>query len=120
MYGLKKPIDWKEILKLTNNKPQLAEELLNILISELPALQNALNRAYKKNDWADLKEQVHKLHGSCCYTGVHQLKQLSQQLEETLRLNAFIHVEEILSLLNLEIERVLQCFNNRSYRYDCK
>ncbi|WP_216640023.1 hypothetical protein [Candidatus Coxiella mudrowiae] len=35
-----------------------------------------------------MKKQVHKLHGSCCYTGgVPDLKNLSQQLAQSLKLD---------------------------------
>lgn len=47
--------------------------------------------ANNKSDWKEMKKQVHKLHGSCCYTGrvggVPDLKNLSQQLEESLKLD---------------------------------
>ncbi|WP_306686684.1 Hpt domain-containing protein [Candidatus Coxiella mudrowiae] len=43
--------------------------------------------AINKSDWKEMKKQVHKLHGSYCYTGVPDLKNLSQQLEESLKLD---------------------------------
>ncbi len=44
--------------------------------------------ANNKSDWKEMKKQVHKLHGSCCYTGgVPDLKNLSQQLAQSLKLD---------------------------------
>lgn len=101
------PIDWPALLKLTNNRLALAKELLDMFAAELPLFRAAINTAHDKNDWKEMKNQVHKLHGSCCYTGVPNLKDLAHQLEEALQLNRPEMVETVLNQLNSEIGRVL-------------
>lgn len=110
-----KPIDWLALLKLTNNRPELAKELLNMFAVELPVLRSAINTAHDNNDWREMKSQVHKLHGSCCYTGVPDLKNLSQQLEESLKLKNHDATKTFLAQLNSEIDRVLQTIKQETY-----
>ncbi|ACJ18939.1 Hpt domain-containing protein [Coxiella burnetii] len=113
-----KSIDWQMLLKLTNNKPELAEELLALFASELPALRDGINAAFDKADWKEMKNQVHKLHGSCCYTGTPHLKHLSQELEEALELRNHGAVPLFLERLNSEIQRVLNAIQQENYAHD--
>ena len=48
-------IDWPALLKLTNNRLELAKELLNMFAAELPLLRSAINTAHDKNDWKEMK-----------------------------------------------------------------
>ena len=109
------PIDWPGLLKLTNNRPALAQELLNMFAAELPSLSTAINDAFKNSDFVEMKDQVHKLHGSCCYTGVPQLKLLTDQLETLLRGRNFNAIETVLNQLNQEIKHVQTCIQEQTY-----
>lgn len=111
---VEKPIDWKALLKLTNNRPKLAKEFLKMFAVELPKLRHAINEAYKKSNLKEMKDQVHKLHGSCCYMGVTDLKKLSQQLEESL-LDNRNSLEETLRQLNSEVDLILRSIQEEFY-----
>ena len=113
-----KSIDWQMLLKLTNNKPELAEELLALFTSELPTLRDEINAAFDKANWKEMKNQVHKLHGSCCYTGMPHLKHVSQELEEALKLGNHEVVPLFLERLNSEIQRVLNAIQQENYLHD--
>jgi two-component system, NarL family, sensor histidine kinase BarA len=70
----KSPINWSDCIKQSNNKPQLAQELLDMLMLELPQFQQSINQALKEQNRSELKFQTHKLHGACCYCGANDLK----------------------------------------------
>lgn len=110
-----KSIDWPGLLKLTNNRPTLAHELLTMFAAELPILLTAINDAFKNSDFVAMKEQVHKLHGSCCYTGVPRMKLLTQQLEVLLHGRNHTVIETVLKQLNQETQRVLTSIREQSY-----
>jgi two-component system sensor histidine kinase BarA len=59
----------------------LADELLNMLLAELPAQRQALERAYLANDMPALHSHVHQLHGSASYCNVPLLKDSAAALE---------------------------------------
>ncbi len=115
MNPVENPIDWVTLLKLTNNKPDLAKELLIMFAAELPALRHTINEAYQNKNMTVLKDETHKLHGSCCYTGVTRLKNLSQQLEEEIKLNQQEAIRETLVQLNAEIDLVLKTIKEIPY-----
>jgi len=78
-------IDWKLCLELVNNKEDVARELLEMFVSELPETNNKLHEAYSNKNLADLEDIVHKLHGGSCYCGVPQLKTAAAELEKFLK-----------------------------------
>ena len=55
-------IDWQECLRLSNNKADLAKELLGMLEKDLPQSQININKAFQANDIQTLLEHTHKLH----------------------------------------------------------
>ena len=115
MSQVKKPIDWQELLKLTNNKPALAKELLLMLAAELPSLRTDINDAFEHHDYPLLQDHVHKLHGSCCYTGGLQLKHTTAILEDTLKNNNHGAVGNLIKQLNLEIDLILTSIEKNTY-----
>ncbi|VAW56252.1 BarA sensory histidine kinase (= VarS = GacS) [hydrothermal vent metagenome] len=73
-------------LTLAGNNEQLADELLEMFIKELPSHKENLLAAKLENNTAKLKESIHKLHGGTKYCGVPNL------------LNAAKHFENIIDL----------------------
>ncbi|OGO92872.1 MAG: hypothetical protein A3F41_03415 [Coxiella sp. RIFCSPHIGHO2_12_FULL_44_14] len=103
----KNPIDWKELLTLTNQKPALAKELLRLFRDELPELRQQIMIAYRDQQLDQLRALIHKLHGSCCYTGVPQLKAIATALEERLKIEKSPVITSLMKQLNTEIDLVL-------------
>lgn len=80
-----KLVDWPQALERAGGKCQLMKDMLNMLLASLPASREALQRAVAADDGTALLQQIHKLHGACCYTGVPRLKQLAELLETQLK-----------------------------------
>ena len=105
-------IDTELGLSLANNKADLAENLLKMLVDELPATKKSLLAIYKQQDYEALHKEVHKLHGGCCYCGVPRLKTAAASLETALK-NGNTESEKIAPLfeaLTFEIDQVLACY----------
>lgn len=100
--------DWSESLRLSKHKPDLATDMLRMLISSLPETQESLVSAFQKNDMAALLEITHKLHGGCCYCGVPALRAASKSLEEKLHKNDYADVRQLLDKLISEITVLLR------------
>lgn len=101
-------LDWSLAQRRAADKPELARDLLQMLLDFLPSVQahieSILNGERAEGDTLAL---IHKLHGSCSYSGVPRLQQLCRYLEIQLRKGAEPHAlePEWLELLD-EIEHV--------------
>lgn len=110
-----KTIDWDLGIKLANNKSVLAKELLTLLVAELPQTRSNINQAFQQQDFKAMHQQIHKLHGACCYCGVPRLKEIVSELETKLRAKNLTNIEKLLQILNHEIEQILVAFQRNDY-----
>ncbi|WP_380183918.1 two-component sensor histidine kinase BarA [Kalamiella sp. sgz302252] len=78
-------LDWELALRQAANKPDLARDLLQMLMDFLPEVQKQVEHYMAEDNVRALRDIIHKLHGSASYSGVPRLKQLCQQLEQGLR-----------------------------------
>ncbi|RMF17154.1 MAG: response regulator [Gammaproteobacteria bacterium] len=77
--------DLEETLRLSGERPELAEELLSMMLEALPDDRLALEAAWQAEDIETLKARTHKLHGATRYCGVPALRQATFELEERLK-----------------------------------
>ncbi|MDI6936978.1 Hpt domain-containing protein, partial [Serratia sp. Se-PFBMAAmG] len=87
-------LDWTLALRQAANKPDLARDLLQMLLDFLPEVEERVEKCIASNDVAGLREIIHKLHGSASYSGVPRLKQLCLQLEKSLHQESDIEALE--------------------------
>ena len=71
-------LDWQLALRQAAYKPDLAREMLQMLIAFLPEVRNKVEEQL-------VGDAIHKLHGSCGYSGVPRLKHLCHLIESQLR-----------------------------------
>ena len=80
-------IDWPLALKRTGNRTDLAKNMLDGLIKSLPSTKQDVSDALTCQDVEQIKTLIHKLNGTCCYTGVPSLSKITQHIEVQLKLN---------------------------------
>lgn len=78
-------INWEQCVELAGGKEEVAKELLEMFVNELPEVDGNLREAYKTQNLANLEDIVHKLHGGSCYCGVPNLKKAAATLEKYLK-----------------------------------
>lgn len=78
-------LDWALALQQAANKPDLARDMLQMLLAFLPEVRNKVEEQLVGENPEGLVDIIHKLHGSCSYSGVPKLKSLCRQLEHELR-----------------------------------
>lgn len=110
-----KIIDWDLSLKLANNREDLANELLTLLMTELSQTQTEINQAYQDHDFERLHHYVHKLHGASCYCGVPRLKEVTCLLETDIKNKNNKNIKNLLSNLNHEIEQLRLAFEKHEF-----
>ncbi|NQD37063.1 two-component sensor histidine kinase BarA [Permianibacter sp. IMCC34836] len=101
-------IDWPLSLKMANQKPDLAQTMLSMLVQSIPEARSQIRSAHDDGELKLLLERVHKFHGATCYVGVPQLKQLAHDLETALKQGDGSRAEQLLPQLEAEMERVLK------------
>jgi two-component system sensor histidine kinase BarA len=97
-------------LKQAANKADLAQEMLGMLLSTLPEIVTLSNQAIDGELSSEqLLYHIHKLHGSCTYSGVPRLRKICATLEQALRSGQSIEdVEPEIYELQDEVEKVIQ------------
>ncbi len=102
-------VDWQQALKQAANKEDLARDMLKMLVASFGEINQVVEMALNDSEYAasDLLHHVHKLHGSCSYSGVPHLKKVCETLEQALRSGSSIQdVEPELFELQDEMEKV--------------
>lgn len=77
----KKVVEIQKSLELSNGNPDLAKEMLSLLIQLVTDERKTLIHSCQHYAWSDLGERVHKIHGGCCYCGVPDLQQWASSLD---------------------------------------
>ena len=78
-------LDWQLALRQSANKPDLARDLLSMLVAFLPDVKQRVEAVLGGTEDEDIAALIHKLHGSCSYSGVPRLRQLCADIERQLR-----------------------------------
>lgn len=104
-------VDWDMALQHAANKPDLAVDMLMMLLDSIPAAREAIDKATEAEDSAEILKHVHKLHGACCYTGVPRLKKLANMIETHIKKhqNADDVIPELYELIDEMDNLVIDC-----------
>lgn len=78
-------LDWQLALRQAAGKNDLAREMLQMLLDFLPEVRNKIEEQLVGENPEGLVDMIHKLHGSCGYSGVPRMKNLCQLIEQQLR-----------------------------------
>ncbi|MCW8196465.1 response regulator [Proteobacteria bacterium 005FR1] len=79
------PVDIQLSLRLSNNKPELARDMLRMLLRELPADREKIQQHFQNKAFPELEAVVHKLHGGASYCGVPWLKSATAKVDNLLQ-----------------------------------
>lgn len=101
-------MDWNLAIQLAGNKPQLAREMLTMLLEDLPGEQAIINNAYENQQYEAMQQSVHKLHGATCYCGTVELKEAAKKMETLLKKHEVNQYKAALDELNKAINNVLK------------
>ncbi|SFC11752.1 two-component system, NarL family, sensor histidine kinase BarA [Marinospirillum celere] len=111
------PVDRDLGVRLAAGRPELADELLGLLLASLEESKEAIEQALANEQEMALIDAVHRLHGASRYCGVPDLAQLTEALETQLKAKQHRLVAISLEQLFQEIERLLEWKQN-GYRAD--
>lgn len=103
-----KTLDWELSLQLANNKADLAKDMLKMMVESNHETGRVIHAAYQAQDFDDLLQHIHKLHGASCYVGTPRLKSLSNQYETKLKKQQYNLLEDLHSELIAELKAITE------------
>jgi two-component system, NarL family, sensor histidine kinase BarA len=101
-------IDWDLGTKLAGNKPELAKEILNLLIKNLPAELEQIKRTKDLDNLPLLLKHVHKLLGAVSYCGAPRLKNALINYENALKNGDKKTLDAYFADLEFEINQLIE------------
>lgn len=107
-------IDWEQSIKLAGNKRDLANDILVMLIKDLPNDTSAINACYKAQNYQEMLRLVHKLHGALCYCGLPRLKTVVSRLETELKNNIMDGLPPLIETLDNEVNLLLERYSRQN------
>ncbi|MBC3767887.1 hybrid sensor histidine kinase/response regulator [Neptunicella marina] len=102
-----KSVDWQLAVQQSHDNEQLACQMLQDFLQALPEHQQKINQAAITKNYPAYQQEVHALHGLCCYTGVPKLQALCHDLEVALKENDVQLADCLLDDFNQECAQVL-------------
>lgn len=90
--------------ELCGGKEDIAREIIQMLINELPQQALDLRTALTQQNWHDMDYISHKLAGSTAYCGMEVLKKQARALNNMIRQQQWSNVE-------IQTDRVLKTIN---------
>ncbi len=100
-------LDISLALEQAGGNADLARELFQMLLNELPALRNSINSAFSGSDSQLLWDSTHKLYGSTAYCGVPALRDTAKALEDAIKQEAD-DIENRIQAINGAIDQLIE------------
>ena len=107
MSAILKVIDTELALERAAGNEDLAKELFDMLLKELPLYRSELQVCLADNNLTRLQEQIHKLNGASTYTGVPALKAAANDLETKLKRGEIENIGVMVKGMLEEIDKVM-------------
>lgn len=94
-------LDLQLSLRLSNGKPDLARDMLRMLLADLPEDEERIRQYFQEGAYDLLETTVHRLHGGASYCGVPRLKRAAADLDEMLQQQSHAELRDaVLELLS--------------------
>ena len=106
MAAMDKIVDIEFALEQAAGSEELAKELFQMLLAELPLALTSLQTALAELDKESIWNHAHKIYGSTAYCGVPALRAAAKQLESFIKADDMESVTTQMDLLALEIDRL--------------
>ena len=100
--------DSKEFLERIGDDPQLAQDLIDLLLRDLPSLVEAVHNAVRSNDAKAVQHAAHTLKGAVANFAAEAATQAAQGIEAMGRAGTLAGAPAALPPLRHELDRLVQ------------
>ncbi len=99
--------DQEQALKLTGGNLELAKELYQMLLDDLPEMKQKLNQALNPLNYKKLQTVAHKIHGAASYCAVPLVKKSANRVETAAKNKVDRDIYRYVRQLNKDIDTLL-------------
>jgi two-component system sensor histidine kinase BarA len=99
--------DQAQALRISGGSENIAAKLFDELCNELPSALADMRASYDRNDWQELWQQAHRLHGAAAVCGVPALYHALAELQPSVSLEDTASIEAHLRRVADEVSRLL-------------
>lgn len=107
-------IDWQLSLKVANQKVDLAQDMLSMLVKSFDQARLEIVSAFNDENLEELLQQIHKLHGATAYCGVPMLKQTAFEYETDLKQNG---INQLTKLYQKQLMEAIKLVEGESVNF---
>jgi len=100
-------LDSIQAIQRVSGNEQLAHDLLQMFIKELPEYRQTIQQALKENDREALKQIIHKMHGGLRYVSAPALAQIVSKTNAQVLTLSQSQLEQNIEQIYHEIEQVM-------------
>ena len=101
-------LDQQKAIQLVSGNKKLADDLLAILIKELPDYKKTIQKELENQNKEELRKIIHKIHGGLRYLGAPALMDIVSQTDYELFELSDQHLQDNVTKIYQEIDRLLK------------
>jgi len=91
-------------LQIAGGSKELANELFDMFLDDLPNMQTDINNAFINDNLEALESEAHKLHGAAAHCAIEPIRNLAAKLEKSVHMKRLDEVIQYVEKLNQSIE----------------
>ena len=95
-------------LHQVGGNPAIADELIGMMLAELPSQKSAMSVAFLDADHQALRQVAHRVHGSASCCGTPAIKQASAALEAAILQGDLAHISALHETLQTAIDGLIE------------
>lgn len=96
-----------QAIRIAGGNRELADELFQMLINELPVMKERLNNAYLSTDLGELEAEAHKIYGAASYCAAQSIAVAAGELERAVICRNEDAIDAHLEQLNRDVDSLL-------------
>ena len=104
--------DLSQALRIAGGSEKIAEKLLSELLKQLPASLEKSVDSFAREEWEQLWQEVHRLHGAISVCGVPALMQATNELQAAIKQEDHKATSRLLITVEQEVNRLLESFQS--------
>ncbi|MDX2503307.1 MAG: Hpt domain-containing protein [Gammaproteobacteria bacterium] len=101
-------LDQHKAIQLVAGNKKLADDLLAMLIKELPAYKQSIQKELQEGNKEELRKIIHKIHGGLRYIGAPALMEIVSQTDYELLDMSDDQLKKNITRIYQEIDRLLK------------
>ena len=101
-------LDRQKAIQLVSGNKKLADDLLAMLIKELPEYKKVIQKELQNQNKEELRKIIHKIHGGLRYLGAPALMAIVSQTDHELFAITDLQLQDNITKIYQEMDRLLK------------